>query len=70
MKIKEGNMKILKVLNVKEFVLSHILLVGGLVLITIGLLQETMALTVIGIWVIALGLCLAFGFIFAKLVAK
>jgi len=60
----------LKVLNVKEFVLSHILLVGGLVLITIGLLQETMVLTVIGIWVLALGLCLGLGFIFAKLVAK
>ena len=60
----------LKVLNVKEFVLSHILLVGGLVLITIGLLQETTVLTVIGIWVIALGLCLGFGFAFGKLVAK
>ena len=60
----------LKVLNVKEFVLSHILFVGGLVLITIGLLQETMGLTVIGIWVLALGLCLGAGFIFAKLVAK
>ncbi len=60
----------LKVLNVKEFVLSHILLVGGLVLVTIGLLQGVMALNVIGIWVIALGLCLTFGYIFAKLAAK
>ena len=60
----------LKVLSVKEFILSHILLAAGLVLITLGLLQEGMALTVIGIWAIALGLCLGFGAAFKKLAAK
>ena len=60
----------LKVLKVKEFVLTHILLVGGLVLITIGLLQETMVLNIIGIWAFALGLCMGLGAIFAKLVSK
>jgi len=60
----------LKVLNVKEFVLTHILLVGGLVLITIGLLQEYVVLNIIGMWALALGLCVGFGAIFAKLVSK
>ena len=60
----------LKVLNAKEFILTHILLVGGLVLVTIGLLQEYMVLNIIGIWAFALGLCMGLGAIFAKLVSK
>ena len=60
----------LKVLSIQECIVSHILLVAGLVLITIGLIQGAMVLNIIGIWAFALGLCLMLGFIFAKLLAK
>lgn len=60
----------LKVLSVGEWVLSHILLVAGLVLVTIGLIQEAMVLNIIGIWCFALGLCLGFSYAFKKLAAK
>ncbi len=60
----------LKVLSITEFLLSHILLVGGLVLVTIGLLQDFMVLNIIGIWAFALGACLGFSFVFRKLAAK
>ncbi len=60
----------LKVFSMQELVVSHILLVGGLVLITVGLLQGTMVLTVIGIWALALGLCIGFSAVFKKLVEK
>ncbi len=60
----------LKVLSIRECLISHILLVAGLVLITIGLFQEIMVLTVIGIWALALGLCLGFSYAFKKLAAK
>ena len=60
----------LNVLGTKEFVVSHILLVGGLVLVTIGLLQEAMVLNILGIWAIALGLCTGLGAAFKKLASK
>ncbi|MFC2032674.1 hypothetical protein ACFLUS_04880 [Chloroflexota bacterium] len=60
----------LKVLNLREWLTAHILLVVGLVLITVGLLQGVMPLTVGGIWAIALGLCLVVGSAFKKLVEK
>jgi len=60
----------LKILKTTEFVASHILLVGGLVLITVGLLQETMVLNVIGIWAVALGLCTGLTAAFKKLIVK
>ncbi len=60
----------LKVLSIQEFIISHILLAGGLVLVTIGLLQEIMELNIIGIWVFALGLCLGFGAAFKRLMTK
>ena len=60
----------LKVSSITEFLVSHILLVGGLVLITVGLLQGIMVLNIIGIWAFALGLCLGFGAAFKKLVTK
>ncbi len=60
----------LKVFTIQEWLLSHILLIGGLVLVTIGLLQQIMVLTVIGIWAFALGLCLGFSAAFKKLAAK
>lgn len=60
----------LKVLGIKELLISHILLIGGLVLVTIGLLQGFMVLNIIGIWTFALGLCVFFGAAFGKLVAK
>ncbi len=58
----------LGVFSVKELLVSHILLVGGLVLVTIGLLQGNMVLNVIAIWAITLGLCAGFGAAFKKLV--
>ena len=60
----------LKVLSVREVVVSHILLVGGLILVTIGLLQDAMVLNVIGIWAIALGFCVFFGAALGKLASK
>ena len=60
----------LKVFSIQEWLTSHILLVGGLVLITIGLLQGNMALTIIGIWCFVLGLCLGFSAAFKKLITK
>jgi len=60
----------LKVFSIKELLISHILLIGGLVLVTIGLLQGFMVLNIIGIWAFALGLCVFFGAAFGKLVAK
>ena len=70
LKNKEGNMGGLKVLSVTELIVTHILLVGGLVLVTIGLLQGTMVLNVIGIWVLALGLCVGLGAALKKLATK
>ena len=60
----------LKVLGIRDLLVSHILLVGGLVLVTIGLLQDGMVLTIIGIWALALGLCSGFGAAFKKLASK
>ena len=60
----------LSVFGIKELLVSHILLVGGLVLVTIGLLQETVVLNVIGIWAIALGLCTGLSAAFKKLAEK
>ena len=64
----------LKVPASKEFVVSHVLIVGGLVLITIGLLQGLTGLgaglIIAGMWVGALGLCIGFGAAFKKLMAK
>ena len=60
----------IKVMSVTEFLVSHLLLVAGLVLVTIGLLQGAMVLNVIGIWAIALGLCAGLGAVLKKLSAK
>jgi uncharacterized membrane protein YiaA len=60
----------LKVFSIKEWLASHILFVGGLVLVTVGLLQGVMVLNILGIWAFALGLCLGFGVAFKKLAAK
>ncbi len=60
----------LKVLSIQEFLTSHILLLGGLVLITIGLLRGAMVLNIIGIWAFALGLCLGLGSTLKKFAAK
>ena len=59
-----------KVSGIKALIVSHILLVGGLVLVTIGLLQETVVLNVIGIWAIALGLCTGLSAVFKKQAEK
>lgn len=60
----------LKVLSVVEWLASHILIIGGLTLITIGLLRDGMALSISGIWAIALGTCIVFGAAFKKLATK
>ncbi|MBL7074691.1 hypothetical protein ISS37_05555 [candidate division KSB1 bacterium] len=60
----------LKVLTIAQWIISHIFLIGGLVLITIGLANGTMLLNIIGIWALAIGMCLAIGFSFKKLVEK
>lgn len=60
----------LRVLSITEFLVSHSLLIGGLVLVTIGLLQGIMVLNIIGIWTLALGLCVGVGAALKKLVAK
>ena len=58
----------LKVLSVKEFILSHLLLVIGLTLVSLGLSLDAVGYTITGIWAIALGVCLGLSFILAKLV--
>ncbi len=60
----------LKVMSVSQLLMSHVLLVAGLVLVTIGLLQDTMVLNVIGMWVFVLGLCSGFMFAFRKVLSK
>ena len=60
----------LKVLGIREWITSHILLVGGLVLVTMGLLQEAGGLLVGGIWAFAMGLCIGLGAAFKKILAK
>ncbi len=60
----------LKVLNIKEWALSHVFLIGGLVLLSIGLSLEVSGLTIAGIWCFAIGLCFLFIFVFRKLIAK
>jgi len=64
----------LKVLSIQEWLSSHILLVGGLVLVTVGILQGLSSLgaglIIAGMWVGALGLCFVFGAAFKKLLAK
>ena len=60
----------LKVLNTTELLVSHILIVGALVLVTVGLIQGVMGLNIIGIWAFALGLCVGVGGALKKLVAK
>jgi uncharacterized membrane protein YiaA len=59
-----------KIMSASEWLLSHILLVAGLVLVTIGLVQDAMVLNIIGMWVFVLGLCLGFTFCFRNLHSK
>jgi len=64
----------LKVFSITEFLISHILLIGGLVLVTVGIIQHLttigLALIIAGMWVGALGLCIGFSAAFKKLLAK
>ena len=63
-----------KLLTTTEFLMSHLLLVGGLVLVTLGVLQGLTTvggvLIIAGMWAGALGLCIFFGAAFKKLLAK
>ena len=60
----------LKVMSVKEFAVSHVIVVGGLVLVTVGLSLQVVGLTIAGIWIFAVGMCVGLGFAFKKLTAK
>ena len=64
----------LKVLSTKEFLTSHILLVVGLILVTVGIIQGLTtlgaALIIVGMWVGAFGLCAVFSAAFKKLLEK
>ena len=60
----------LKVLSMTEFLISHILLVGGLVLISCGLALDIVGLNIAGIWALAMGLDLGLVPVFKKLAAK
>ncbi len=60
----------LKVITIWEFIISHLFLLAGLILITVGMLNDEVALNIIGIWVFVLGLCLGFGYAFKKLASK
>lgn len=60
----------LKVLSVTELLVTHILVIGALVLITIGLIQGIMVLSIIGIWAFTLGLCVGVGAAFKRVMAK
>ena len=60
----------LQVLSFLEFFLSHACLVAGFILITLGLSQPNVVLNIIGIWLIGLGVCLAFTFSVRKIYQK
>ena len=60
----------LKVLSRNQFILSHVLLVGGLILFSVGPALHITALIFAGIWFFAGGMCVAFSSAFAKLAAK
>lgn len=60
----------LKVLSFPLFLTSHIFIIGGLVMISLGLQKGTLLFNIIGIWVFALGLCVSIGYSFKKLVSK
>ena len=62
-------MKLFQVLNVKEWAISHAFLIVGLILISIGL-PLGVGYIIGGVWVFALGLCLTFSLVFAKLYTK
>ena len=60
----------LRVLNIWQFLVSHVLLIVGLILLSVGLASGNVSLNIVGIWLLALGLCMGFGYAFKKLVAK
>ena len=60
----------LKVLSFTVWLISHILIVGGLVLVTVGLRKGVMGLHIAGIWVFAIGICFGLWSAFQKLVTK
>ncbi|MFC2058277.1 hypothetical protein ACFLTS_01340 [Chloroflexota bacterium] len=62
----------LKLLTVTELIISHILLLAGLILLTVGLLLDPVStgLIVAGMWAVALGLCISIGTALKKLAEK
>ena len=60
----------LKVLSIAEWLISHILIIGGLVLVTVGLLKGVMALHIAGIWIFGAGICVGLVTALWKLAAK
>jgi hypothetical protein len=60
----------LKVYSMTEFLASHILLLGGLILFTIGFIQDAGELIIAGVWAFALGVCIGFSAAVKRLMAK
>lgn len=60
----------LKVLSIAEFLISHILITGGLVLVTVGLLKGITTMHIAGMWVFAVGICFGLWSAFRKLAVK
>ena len=60
----------LKVLDIKEWAVSHGAIIVGLILLSVGLGLDIIGLITAGIWVLAFGLCVLFGAAFRKLYTK
>ena len=63
-------MKSLKVLGSREFAISHVLILIGLILFTVGAAAGQMVLIIISAWFFTFGLCALFSSAFAKLSTK
>ncbi len=63
-------MKGLKILGRKEWAASHVFIVGGLILFTIGAALSQVVLIILSAWVFVIGMCTLFSTAFAKLSGK
>ena len=63
-------MKGLKILGIKEWAISHGLIITGLILFTIGTALGNVVLIILSAWVFVAGLCALFSAAFAKLSGK
>ena len=63
-------MKLFQVLNIWEWAVSHVVIIAGLALLTVGLSLGIVAATIGGIWTLAGGVCLTCFFVLPKLYKK